>query len=65
VVVDLLRHDREDFRRQLGQKWPGFEAGEVERMLGAAGFKKISVTPLPPDQNAKGPALFVASGEKI
>jgi ArsR family transcriptional regulator len=65
VIVDLLRHDREDFRRQLGQKWPGFETADVERMLSAASFKNITVTPLPPDQNAKGPALFVASGQKI
>ena len=65
VIVDLLRHDREDFRRQLGQKWPGFEAADVQRMLSAAGFTNVIVTPLPPDRNAKGPALFVASGQKI
>jgi len=65
VIVDLLRHDREDFRRQLGQKWPGFEAADVQRMLSAAGFTNVNVTPLPPDRNAKGPALFVASGQKI
>ncbi len=64
VVVDLLRHDREDFRRQLGQKWSGFEADDVKRMLTAAGFKNVTVSALPPDQNAKGPALFVASAEK-
>jgi ArsR family transcriptional regulator len=64
VVVDLLRHDREDFRRQLGQKWSGFEADDVKRMLTTAGFKNVTVSALPPDQNAKGPALFVASAEK-
>jgi SAM-dependent methyltransferase len=64
VIVDLLRHDREDFRRQLGQKWSGFEVDQVERMMGAAGLKGVVVKALPPDQNAKGPALFVASGVK-
>ena len=64
VVIDLLRHDREDFRRQLGQKWPGFEAGALERMLSTAGLKNITVTPLPPDRDAKGPALFMATGQK-
>jgi ubiquinone/menaquinone biosynthesis C-methylase UbiE/DNA-binding transcriptional ArsR family regulator len=64
IVVDLLRHDREDFRRQLGQKWSGFETSQVQRILTAAGLKGVSVTPLPPDRNAGGPALFVACGEK-
>jgi ArsR family transcriptional regulator len=64
VVIDLLRHDREDFRRQLGQKWPGFESAEIERMMSAGGLKNVSVTPLPPDRDAKGPALFMAHGEK-
>jgi ubiquinone/menaquinone biosynthesis C-methylase UbiE/DNA-binding MarR family transcriptional regulator len=64
VVIDLLRHDRDDFRRQLGQKWPGFEAGEVQKMMSLAGLKNISVTPLPPDRDAKGPALFMAHGQK-
>jgi hypothetical protein len=33
-------------------------------MLTTAGFKNVTVSALPPDQNAKGPALFVASAEK-
>jgi ArsR family transcriptional regulator len=64
VVVDLLRHDRDDFRRQLGQRWPGFEPADLRRMLDAAGLKDVTVTPLPPDANAKGPALFVATATK-
>jgi ArsR family transcriptional regulator len=64
VIVDLLRHDRDDFRRQLGQRWPGFEPADLRRMLDAAGLKDVTVTPLPPDANAKGPALFVATATK-
>ncbi len=64
IIIDLLRHDREDFRRQLGQKWAGFETGEIEKMMTAGGFKNVTVTPLPPDRDAKGPALFLAKGEK-
>jgi ArsR family transcriptional regulator len=64
VVVDLLKHDRDDFRRQLGQKWAGFEPAEIRRVLESAGFDKPSVRPLPPDQSAKGPALFVATASK-
>ena len=64
-VADFYnRAHREDFRRQLGQKWPGFEAAQIERTLAAANFRGVSVTSLPPDREAKGPALFVASGVK-
>jgi SAM-dependent methyltransferase len=64
VIVDLLRHDRDDFRRQLGQRWPGFEPADLRKMLDTAGLRDAAVTPLPPDANAKGPALFVATGTK-
>jgi ArsR family transcriptional regulator len=64
VIVDLLRHDRDDFRRQLGQRWPGFEPADLRKMLDAAGLKDATVTPLPPDANAKGPALFIATATK-
>src|SRR5205807_142052 len=57
VIIDLLPHDREDFRRQMGQTRLGFDAKEIESLLLAAGFKSPLVRPLPPEPNAKGPAL--------
>jgi SAM-dependent methyltransferase len=62
IVLDLLRHDREDFRRQLGQKWPGFDPADLKQTLTTAGLHNPTVIPIPPDRNAKGPALFVATG---
>ncbi len=64
VVVDLLLHDRDDLRRELGQSWPGFEPAEIERLLSAAGFAEARAHVLPPAPEAKGPALFVAAAEK-
>jgi SAM-dependent methyltransferase len=61
VVLDLLRHDREDFRRRLGQHWPGFEERELDERLSAAGFGSITCRALPPDAQAKGPALILAT----
>jgi ArsR family transcriptional regulator len=61
VVVDLLPHDREEFRRQMQQLHRGFEVAEVERMLAGAGFGSASCRPLAPEAGAKGPALFVAA----
>ena len=64
VLLDLLRHDRDDFRRQLGQKHPGFDPADLNRMFKAAGLTNASVRPLPPDPNVKGPALFIAHATK-
>ena len=64
VVVDLLPHDREDFLRQMGQTRLGFEPRELEKLMRDAGFATITIRPLPPEPNAKGPAMFLAVGEK-
>jgi ArsR family transcriptional regulator len=64
VIVDLLPHDREDFRRQLGQTRLGFDAKELEQLLSDAGFSHATIRPLPPEPNAKGPALFLATATR-
>jgi ArsR family transcriptional regulator len=64
VVVDLLRHDREEFRRNLGQRHPGFEPAVLERLLREAGFTAARPSPLAPEAQAQGPALLLASGER-
>jgi ArsR family transcriptional regulator len=65
VIVDLLPHDRDDFRRQMEQQHAGFEAGEVERMMAEAGLGKATCRALPTEANVKGPALFLANGVKL
>jgi len=60
VVVDLLPHDRDDFRRQLGQQHLGFSAEVIGGLLTGAGFEDVVVEPLPPEANTKGPGLFLA-----
>lgn len=64
VVVDLLRHDREDFRRQMGQVSLGFEPESLALALESAGFERVSVRPLVPEARAKGPALVLATGSR-
>ena len=61
VIVDLLPHDRDDFRRQLGQTRLGFDAKELEQLLSDAGFAHVTIRPLSPEPNAKGPALLLAT----
>ncbi len=61
VIVDLLPHDRDDFRRQMGQRHRGFAREYIELTLREAGLRDIRVNPLPPEPEAKGPALFAAA----
>lgn len=62
VVLDLLRHDREEFRQRLGQHHPGFAEDELREGLAAAGLVRADARALPPDPQAKGPALILARG---
>jgi ArsR family transcriptional regulator len=64
VVVDMLPHDREEYRQQMGHIWLGFPEERMRADLAAAGFDRARVRALPPEGDAKGPALFVAMGEK-
>jgi ubiquinone/menaquinone biosynthesis C-methylase UbiE/DNA-binding transcriptional ArsR family regulator len=64
VVVDLLPHDRDDFRRQMDQQSMGIERERMQEMLVAAGFVEPRVRSLPPEPQAKGPALFWAAGKR-
>lgn len=64
VIVDLLRHDREEFRRQMGQQNLGFETGELQRLLGKAGLVEAEARSLAPEPQAKGPALVLATASK-
>ena len=62
LLVDMLPHDREHYRQQMGHVWLGFGENQTERLLTDAGFDEIRVVPLTPDSKTKGPALFVAAG---
>jgi ubiquinone/menaquinone biosynthesis C-methylase UbiE len=64
VIVDLLPHDREEFRRQTGQMSLGLEPAAIEGMMKNAGFENVLTRPLTPEPNVKGPALFLATGSR-
>ena len=64
VIVDMLPHDRESYRQQMGHVWLGFSDDHVRRMFQEAGFEQIRFVALPPDARAKGPGLFVATGRR-
>lgn len=64
VIVDLLRHDREEFRRRMGQRRNGFDAAELASLLADAGLEGVTCSALPTDAASKGPALLLAAGSK-
>ena len=64
VLCDMLPHDREEYKQQMGHVWLGFNEDQVGRLLTGAQFTAVRIVPLPTDAEAKGPALFVASATK-
>lgn len=61
LVVDMVRHDREEYRAEMGHAWLGFERDQLGDWLAGAGFVDFRLRPLPPDPEAKGPTLFTAT----
>jgi SAM-dependent methyltransferase len=61
VVVDLVPHDRVEYRQSMGHLWLGFEDHVLEGWLSEVGFVGYRYVRIPPDPEARGPALFVAS----
>jgi len=60
LVVDMMPHDREEFRQEMGHVWLGFAEQRLTGWLDAAGFEALRFTPLPAESNARGPGLFAA-----
>ena len=65
MIVDLLPHDRDDFRRQMGQVHPGFDPDQLRATLASAGFADVAIISLPPEPSAKAPALFIATADTV
>jgi ArsR family transcriptional regulator len=64
LIVDMLPHDRESYRQQMGHVWLGFSDEHIRRILTASGFDQIRTVPLSPDPRSKGPGLFVATAKR-
>lgn len=64
TMVDMLPHDREAYRREMGHVWLGFSEEQVATWLADAGFEGVRFTPLPADPSAKGPTLFALSARR-
>lgn len=65
LVVEMRSHDRgAAYAEEMGHVWPGFEQSAMEAWLRESGFTHVHARPLPPDPEAAGPLLFIATGFK-
>jgi ArsR family transcriptional regulator len=58
LVVDMLPHERVEYRARMGHQWLGFAEAELAGWLESAGYVPGRAVQLPPDRQAKGPPLF-------
>ncbi len=60
VVLDMVAHDRADWRHTMGHVHMGFAEERLGELASDAGLSVLSYRPLSPDAEASGPPLFVA-----
>jgi ArsR family transcriptional regulator len=64
LIVDMMPHDREEYRHEMGHVWLGFSEDRVTEYLDDAGFGSARFGVLPPALEAKGPNLFAMTADK-
>jgi ArsR family transcriptional regulator len=64
LIVDMYPHEREEYKQQMGHVWLGFSEEQMQKHLAEAGLEPVSFHPVPPQADAKGPALFSAVARK-
>ena len=64
LVVDMMPHEREEYRQRMGHVWQGFSADTIGGWMEEAGLEGFRHHALPPDPDAKGPTLFAATGRR-
>lgn len=60
ILVDMLPHQRHEYRQEMGHVWMGFSESQVGGMFAEAGLHATSFRPLPSRVSARGPSLFAA-----
>src|SRR6185295_2400583 len=54
VACDMLPHDREEYKQQMGHVWLGFGDDQLRRMVMVNGFEAPRIVQMPADPAAKG-----------
>jgi ArsR family transcriptional regulator len=61
ILLDMVSHDRAEYRESMGHLWQGFSESQIREWLEKANWKKVKYELVPPEPDAKGTGLFVAS----
>ena len=62
LIIDMIEHDREEYRHTMGHTHLGFSASAMTQMMKEAGFGDVRVVELERDPEGRGPGLFAATG---
>jgi ubiquinone/menaquinone biosynthesis C-methylase UbiE/DNA-binding transcriptional ArsR family regulator len=60
LLVDMMPHDRAEYRQTMGHVWLGFSAEEITAWAKTAGFTSVRMNALPSSPSSNGPSLFSA-----
>jgi len=61
LLVDMLPHERHEYRHEMGHVWMGFSEDQIARLFTEAGLRDVEVRDLPAQVSARGPSLFAAT----
>ncbi len=64
LIVDMVAHERDEYRRTMGHKHLGFSREAMTEMMQRAGLVDIRYHELAGEPEARGPALFIATGRR-
>lgn len=64
IVLDMVEHDRREYRRTMGHQHLGFSRETLASLGRPAGLTLHSLRRLPPEPEALGPGLFLACLER-
>jgi ArsR family transcriptional regulator len=64
VILDIVPHEREEYRASMGHKHLGFSRESLQHHAEPSNLSVTSWTTLPSDPDARGPSLFVCALSK-
>lgn len=64
LIVDMVEHDRVQYKHAMGHRWLGFGIPQLVRLLGDAGLVDVRFSVLPSAAEAKGPGLFSCTARR-
>jgi ArsR family transcriptional regulator len=64
IVLDMLSHDRAEYREELGHTWLGFSQSQITDWLSNSGWSIEKFITLPLEPDVKGTPVFVATARR-